>query len=94
MHFIHSKCPRNMFQFRRRNPLTRTNPDDGEYIANSAIINGAACHGIHHEKFEYNYGQFTTIWDRLGGSYRRPGDVVFQRGKTVAGVEVESKKGQ
>ena len=69
--------------------------DDGEYIANSAIINGAACHGIHHEKFDYNYGQFTTLWDRLAGSYRRPADVVFSKDKDVAGVDVdELKKGQ
>ena len=70
------------------------NVDDGEYIANSAIINGAACHGIHHEKFEYNYGQFTTIWDRLGGSYRRPAELVFRKDKTVAGADVEMKKEQ
>jgi hypothetical protein len=32
------------------------------------IVNGAACHTMHHLYFNYNYGQFTTLWDRLGGS--------------------------
>lgn len=52
---------------------------DGEYAHNSAIINGAACHTMHHLYFNYNYGQFTTLWDRLGGSYRKPNDELFQK---------------
>jgi len=52
---------------------------DGEYVANSPIINGAACHTMHHLYFNYNYGQFTTLWDRLGGSYRKPNDELFRR---------------
>ena len=52
---------------------------DGEYIADNPIINGAACHTIHHLYFKFNYGQFTTLWDRLGGSYRKPNDELFRR---------------
>ncbi|KAK2834884.1 hypothetical protein FQN49_006818 [Arthroderma sp. PD_2] len=52
---------------------------DGEYVANSPIINGAACHTMHHLYFNYNYGQFTTLWDRLGKSYRKPNDELFRR---------------
>ena len=52
---------------------------DGEYYANSALINGAACHTMHHLFFSCNYGQFTTLWDRLGGSYRKPNDELFKR---------------
>ncbi|KAF2490470.1 hypothetical protein BU16DRAFT_494513 [Lophium mytilinum] len=52
---------------------------DGEYIADSPIINGAACHTMHHLYFNYNYGQFTTLWDRLGGSYRKPNDELFRK---------------
>ncbi|KAM7207398.1 sterol delta 5,6-desaturase ERG3 [Naviculisporaceae sp. PSN 640] len=52
---------------------------DGEYIANNPIINGAACHSVHHFAFNYNYGQFTTLWDRLGGSYRQPDEELFQK---------------
>lgn len=50
---------------------------DGEYVANNPVINGAACHAIHHLAFNYNYGQYTTIWDRLGGSYREPDAALF-----------------
>jgi Delta7-sterol 5-desaturase len=62
---------------------------DGEYIANSPVINGAACHAMHHLYFNYNYGQFTTLWDRLGGSYRKPNDELFQREKKMGKEEWE-----
>lgn len=68
---------------------------DGEYVANSSIINGAACHTMHHLYCQYlpsmlrilnlqflvnyNYGQFTTLWDRIGGSYRQPNEELFKR---------------
>ncbi len=52
---------------------------DGEYVADSPIINGAACHTMHHLYFNYNYGQFTTLWDRMGGSYRKPNQELFRR---------------
>ena len=29
--------------------------------------------------FNYNYGQFTTLWDRMGGSYRKPNDELFNK---------------
>ena len=45
---------------------------DGEYVSDNPVINGAACHSVHHLKFEYNYGQYTTAWDRIGGTYRSP----------------------
>lgn len=35
-------------------------------------INSAAHHTIHHLEFNYNYGQYFTLWDRIGGSYKRP----------------------
>lgn len=57
---------------------------DGEYIANSPIINGAACHSAHHMYFNFNYGQFTTLWDRLGGSYRKPSDELFKKETKMA----------
>ncbi|KUL83656.1 hypothetical protein ZTR_11045 [Talaromyces verruculosus] len=46
--------------------------DDAEYMSNSRVINGAACHTMHHLYFNYNYGQFTTFWDRVGGTYQFP----------------------
>lgn len=51
---------------------------DGEYIADSPIINGAACHTMHHLYFNYNYGQYTTFWDRICGSYRKPNQELFK----------------
>lgn len=35
-------------------------------------INGAAHHHIHHTTFRSNYGQYTTTWDKLCGTYRDP----------------------
>jgi lathosterol oxidase len=52
---------------------------DGEYIANNPIVNGAACHAIHHIAFNYNYGQYTTFWDRVGNSYRAPDEELFKK---------------
>ncbi|KAI1646332.1 uncharacterized protein F4817DRAFT_316829 [Daldinia loculata] len=56
---------------------------DGEYMANSPVINGAACHTMHHLYFNYNYGQYTTLWDRLGKSYRKPDPDLFQKEKKM-----------
>lgn len=36
------------------------------------IVNSCAHHTDHHLFFNYNYGQYTTLWDRLGGSFRYP----------------------
>ncbi|KAK9367278.1 hypothetical protein V1509DRAFT_610742 [Lipomyces kononenkoae] len=52
---------------------------DGEYMTSNPIVNGAACHTIHHLYFNYNYGQFTTLWDRIGGSYRTPDKSLFDQ---------------
>ncbi|KAL9625013.1 MAG: hypothetical protein Q9160_000742 [Pyrenula sp. 1 TL-2023] len=62
---------------------------DGEYVANSPIINGAACHTMHHLYFNYNYGQFTTLWDRMGGSYRKPNEELFQKETKMGKAEWE-----
>jgi lathosterol oxidase len=62
---------------------------DGEYVSNSPIINGAACHTMHHLYFNFNYGQFTTLWDRLGGSYRKPNEELFRRETKMAKEEWE-----
>jgi len=34
------------------------------------IINGADHHTIHHSDFLYNYGQYLTLWDRIGKTHR------------------------
>jgi lathosterol oxidase len=62
---------------------------DGEYVANSPVINGAACHTMHHLYFNYNYGQYTTLWDRLGGSYRKPNEELFKKESKMGKKEWE-----
>lgn len=44
---------------------------------------------MHHLYFNYNYGQFTTLWDRLGGSYRQPNDELFSRESKMSKTEWE-----
>ncbi|KAI5806562.1 hypothetical protein DFH27DRAFT_348939 [Peziza echinospora] len=67
---------------------------DGEYIANHPVINGAACHTMHHLYFNYNYGQFTTIWDRLGGSYRKPNLELFDKNAKMGKKEWQKQVGE
>ncbi|XJO73859.1 hypothetical protein BDV3_004771 [Batrachochytrium dendrobatidis] len=45
---------------------------DAMYIVKHPWINSAAHHTIHHLEFNYNYGQYFTLWDRIGGSHRYP----------------------
>lgn len=49
---------------------------DGDYRVPDMLkpfINGSAHHTDHHLYYNYNYGQFFTLWDRIGGSFRWPG---------------------
>lgn len=62
---------------------------DGEYATNSVFVNGAACHTMHHLYFNYNYGQFFTLWDRVGGSYRKPNAELFSRKEKMSKAEWE-----
>jgi len=64
---------------------------DGEYVANGTFLNGAACHTMHHLYFNYNYGQYTTMWDRLLGSYRKPNEELFRRETKMAKSEWEKQ---
>ncbi|KAK9765363.1 c-5 sterol desaturase [Basidiobolus ranarum] len=50
---------------------------DGEYFTHDPVINSAAHHTIHHLYFNYNYGQYFTLWDRVGGSYRKPNEEIY-----------------
>jgi len=65
---------------------------DGEFYSDNAVINGAACHSVHHYAFNYNYGQYTTLWDRLGGSYRKPDADLFQKEATKKMWEKQTKE--
>ena len=44
--------------------------DQVDFGPGEGILNTTGHHTIHHELFNYNYGQYTTIWDRIGGTYR------------------------
>lgn len=57
---------------------------DGEYLARDPVINGSACHTIHHIYFNYNYGQYTTLWDRIGRSYRLPDQELYDKSKKTS----------
>ena len=48
---------------------------DNDYRVPSLLqpfVNGSAHHTDHHTFFDCNYGQFFTLWDRIGGSFRSP----------------------
>ncbi len=42
-----------------------------------SVINYTAHHTLHHKANKYNYGQFTTLPDRLFGTYRSPVGLVY-----------------
>lgn len=64
---------------------------DGEFVSDNPIVNGAACHSIHHLAFNYNYGQYTTLWDRLGGSYRKPEQSMFDKTENMSQAQWEKQ---
>ncbi|XP_025100761.1 lathosterol oxidase-like isoform X2 [Pomacea canaliculata] len=48
---------------------------DGVYSVPKCLqpfINGSAHHTDHHLFYNYNYGQFFTLWDHIGGSFCNP----------------------
>jgi lathosterol oxidase len=36
------------------------------------LINNTGRHTLHHWYYDYNFGQYTTIWDRICGTHRSP----------------------
>lgn len=60
---------------------------DGLYMSRDGIINGAAHHTDHHLFFNYNYGQYLTLWDRVGGTYRKPIGHLHNTKTAVAAVK-------
>jgi lathosterol oxidase len=36
------------------------------------LVNNTGCHTAHHWYYRYNYGNYFTLWDRLGGTYFDP----------------------
>ncbi|CAJ0924757.1 7627_t:CDS:2 [Entrophospora sp. SA101] len=54
-------------------------------IHDGTFINGAAHHALHHLYFNYNYGQYFTIWDKIGNSHRLPGEEQYDINKRKDG---------
>lgn len=63
---------------------------DGKFLSNNRIVNGAACHALHHTYRNCNYGQYFTLFDRLFGTYRQPDHGMFQEDRWLA--EMQQKK--
>ena len=55
----------------------------------AGIINSTGHHTIHHELFVYNYGQYTTLWDRLCGTYKPS----FKTNELLTGKRIIKKRG-
>lgn len=65
---------------------------DGDYQVPKLLqplINGSAHHTDHHILYKYNYGQFFTLWDRIGGTFQYPTQL---SGKTLLDEIEELKK--
>lgn len=60
---------------------------DGEYLTNNRIINGAACHSLHHTHRNCNYGQFFTLFDRLHGTYLGPENAIVHEKRRISEIE-------
>ncbi|KAJ1917452.1 c-5 sterol desaturase [Mycoemilia scoparia] len=54
---------------------------DGQYVSKNPVVNGSAHHTMHHLYFNYNYGQFTTMFDRMFGSHRFPTAEIYDRSR-------------
>ncbi|MBX7079687.1 MAG: sterol desaturase family protein [Nannocystaceae bacterium] len=52
------------------------------------LVNYTGHHTLHHWYYRCNYGQFTTLWDRLAGTYRDPEQA---DGRIPAGVLVRGQ---
>ena len=66
---------------------------DGDYrvpLLIQPFINGSAHHTDHHLLYKYNYGQFFTLWDRIGGSFHYPSQ--FAGNTLLDEVEVLKKR--
>lgn len=65
---------------------------DGDYrvpVLLQPFINGSAHHTDHHLFYKHNYGQFFTLWDRIGGSFKHP--TAFSGNNLLDEIESEGK---
>lgn len=64
---------------------------DGGFLTNNRIVNGAACHSLHHIHRDCNFGQYFSLFDRLHGTYREPENLRFQEERWLAEMETKKK---
>ncbi|MBK6922889.1 MAG: sterol desaturase family protein [Deltaproteobacteria bacterium] len=64
--------------------------------ARCKLINYTGHHTLHHWYYHCNFGQFTTIWDRLAGTYRDPEryDATIPAGVLVRGQDCRERHGR
>lgn len=65
---------------------------DGDYRVPDTFkpfVNGSAHHTDHHLYYTYNYGQFFTLWDRIGGSFRTPR--AFEGNHVMNDIDLDAK---
>jgi lathosterol oxidase len=62
--------------------------DQVDFFADSVVLNSADHHTIHHADFNFNYGQYFTLWDRLGGTFRQ----AFVTHEWSTGKRINQKK--
>jgi len=58
----------------------------------NTFINSTDHHTIHHVDFKFNYGQYFTLWDRLGGSHRDAKQTHTLSGEKVSEVKEAQKE--
>lgn len=64
---------------------------DGGFLTNNPIVNGAACHSLHHIHRDCNYGQYFTLFDRLHGTYRKPETLMFQEERWMSDLQTKKE---
>lgn len=42
------------------------------FYCRSADDNSAQFHTVHHKSIQFNFGQFSDLWDKVGGTYADP----------------------
>eukprot|EP01125_Pyxidicula_operculata_P019079 TRINITY_DN6895_c0_g1_i1.p1 TRINITY_DN6895_c0_g1~~TRINITY_DN6895_c0_g1_i1.p1 ORF type:complete len:292 (+),score=42.25 TRINITY_DN6895_c0_g1_i1:35-910(+) len=68
--------------------------DQVDFTAHVGFVNSTGHHTIHHTEFNYNYGQYFTLWDKFNGTHKdaeRTHD--FQGNKLTTTTNKKTQKG-
>ncbi len=55
------------------------------------VLNKSAYHNQHHRTYRYNYGLYTTLWDRLFGTFHPDAEATYDRATTRPAAESAPK---